>query len=66
MVFLFYNHLSVDIREPRVPLKILRDFFKNCGRSSFYVWGVEQILRDRCGPRLRAEDFMGLVLRTVL
>ena len=52
--------LSADLREPRVPLRILRGCYRNCGRSSFHVRGVEMIVRDRCAPRLRAEYFVGL------
>ena len=56
------RHLSADLREPRVPLRILRRCCRHCGRSSFYVRGVEQILRDVSAPRLRAEYLVGLVL----
>ncbi len=55
---------SDDLREPRVPLRILRGCFRMYGRSSFYVRVVEMMLRDRCAPRLRAEYLVGAVLIT--
>ena len=49
----------------RVPLRILRECYRRCGRSSFYVVVLEQNLRDHCAPRLRAEYFAGEVLCTL-
>ena len=61
MVPPFCNPLSDDLREPRVPLRILRRCCRTRGRSSLYVESVESKLRDVCEPRLRAEYSMGAV-----
>ena len=64
MVPPFCKPPSDDLREPRVPLRILRGCYRSCGRSSFDVRGVESRLRDVPAPRFRAEYFVSGVLCT--
>jgi len=59
VVSLFCNHLSADLREPRVPLRILRGAVEAVVAPRFMYGSVEQIVRDVPAPRLRAEYFMG-------
>ena len=57
-------HLSADLREPRVPLRILRRCCRHRGRSSFYVRGAGQKPWNHL-PYQRTEYFTGIVLHTV-
>ena len=64
-VFLFWNHLSADLREPRVPLRILRGCCRSCGRPSFDMKRLGGKVRDVPAPRLRAEYLVSVVHRTL-